>query len=153
MKLLISKDASYPLKNLVTIEKWEETFDMPGGFKKPKRVTCVASNGLKYMQLVKRGDDPRQDAVIQQVFTFMNDILAQSEVTRKLHLNIRTYRVVPLSPRHGIIEWCDNTMTLHGYLVDKHKMENEREERENVFPARHDIEKCENDDRNSSQSP
>lgn len=102
---------------------------MPGGINAPKRVTCLASNGREYMQLVKGQDDPRQDAVMQQVFTVMNDMLSQSKVTKKLRLNVRTYLVVPLSQRSGILEWCENTLPLTDYLVGNPHLKNGAHER------------------------
>ncbi len=49
-----------------------------------------------HRQLVKSGnDDLRQDAVMQQFFSLINDLLAQSVETRKRCLNIVTYKVLP----------------------------------------------------------
>ena len=44
-------------------------------------------------------------AVMQQVFGTMNTFLQQDESTRQRHLRIRTYKVVPLSRRSGLLEW------------------------------------------------
>lgn len=57
----------------------------------PKRITCIGTDGLSRMQLVKGKDDLRQDAVMQQVFTIMNNLLASNKQTSRLH--IRTYKV------------------------------------------------------------
>lgn len=38
-------------------------------------------------------DDLRQDAVMQQVFTLVNELLAGDEETRKRQLKIQTYKV------------------------------------------------------------
>lgn len=72
---------------------------------------------MSYDQLLKGKDDLRQDAVMQQVFTIMNNMLRSNKETRKRKLHIRTYKIIPLSQRSGILEWCANTITLNDYLV------------------------------------
>nr|CAD7572388.1 unnamed protein product [Timema californicum] len=62
-------------------------------------------------------DDLRQDAVMQQVFTIMNMLLRENKETNKRKLLIRTYKIVPLSQRSGVLEWCRNTMPMEDYLV------------------------------------
>lgn len=54
---------------------------------------------------------------MEQVFGLMNNLLEQNEETRKRSLKIRTYKVVPLSQRSGILEWCVNTQPIAMYLV------------------------------------
>lgn len=56
---------------------------------------------------------------MQQVFTTMNTFLQQDEEARRRRLRIRTYKVVPLSKRSGILEWCQNTMPIGSYLVGR----------------------------------
>ena len=58
---------------------------------------------------MKGNDDLRQDAVMEQVFGLLNDLLDEDPETRSRKLNVRTYKVVPLSQRSGILEWCQNT--------------------------------------------
>lgn len=103
----------------VGISKWKSKFMPTSGITLPKRIECIGSNGVQYSQLLKGTDDLRQDAVMQQVFNIMNDMLNQSKVTKKDRLHVRTYVVVPLSQRSGILEWCDKTMPLTDYLVGK----------------------------------
>lgn len=59
----------------------------------------------------------RQDAVMQQVFSIVNNMLKKSRTTKKKRLYVRTYIVMPLSQRSGILEWCSDTIPLTGYLV------------------------------------
>lgn len=68
---------------------------------------------------MKGHDDIRQDAVMQQVFTIMNNLLAANKQTK--NLLIRTYKIVPLSMRSGILEWVDNSMPIGDYLIGKEK--------------------------------
>lgn len=104
-------------KTIVTIVKWSSNFSYVGGINKPKKIECIGSNGKRYPQLLKGTDDLRQDAVMQQVFNIMNDMLVQSKITRKDRLHVQTYVIVPLSQRSGITEWCETTMPLTEYLV------------------------------------
>lgn len=70
--------------------------------------------------LAKGKDDLRQDAVMEQVFNFMNILLKSKQSSRKRNLSIRTYKIVPLTQMSGILEFCDNTTTLGNYLVAAH---------------------------------
>lgn len=121
----ISGDYSH---SIVGISKWKSGFCLTAGINKPKRIECVGLNGKTYSQLLKGTDDLRQDSVMQQVFGIMNNLLDQSKTTKKDRLHIRTYVVVPLSQRSGILEWCVNTMPLTDYLVGstQHKGAHER---------------------------
>merc|ERR1712176_891589 len=55
---------------------FEPTFDLtPTGLHRPKIVKCIGSKGSRFKQLVKGEDDLRQDAIMQQVFDTVNDLL------------------------------------------------------------------------------
>jgi ataxia telangiectasia mutated family protein len=59
----------------------------------------------------------RQDAIMMQIFSVVNNFLNLNDEMRKKHARIRTYRVVPFSRRSGILEWCTNTMPVGLYLI------------------------------------
>ncbi|KAJ8604462.1 hypothetical protein CTAYLR_000935 [Chrysophaeum taylorii] len=84
------------------------------GIHAPKILRCVGSDGRKYRQLVKGCDDVRQDAVMEQVFDALNDIVVAHFSKRRL---VRTYNVVPLSPRAGVVEWVEFTKSFSDVLV------------------------------------
>lgn len=90
---------------------------MVGGVNKPKKVSCLCSDGNEYPQLIKGKDDLRQDAIMQQVFTMLNDMLQIHKDAKNRRLNIKTYKVVPLTQRSGVLEWCSNSIPLSDYLV------------------------------------
>ena len=54
---------------------------------------------------------------MQQIFVLVNHLLNHDPVTRKRKLGIRTYKVIPLSQRSGVVEWCEGTCPLGEYLV------------------------------------
>jgi ataxia telangiectasia mutated family protein len=99
------------------IEKFERTYELVGGMNKPKRIKCLGSNGKWYQELLKGGDDLKQDAVMQQLFSFANRLLAQESNSRSRHLQVRSYCVIPLTPASGILEWVENSVALGNYLV------------------------------------
>lgn len=98
VKLPISISGDYSQK-IISIIRWKSKFSAVGGINAPKRIECIGSNGRQYPQLLKGKDDLRQDAVMQQVFNIMNNMLTQSKVTKKDRLHVRTYIIVPLSQR------------------------------------------------------
>lgn len=115
IKLPVSISGDY--SNITYISKWKNTIGSVGGINAPKRLECLCSDGNYRPQLLKGKDDLRQDAVMQQVFTILNELLAGSKKTKRDRLHVRTYIVVPLSQRSGILEWCENTIPLAEYLT------------------------------------
>lgn len=115
LQVPLEKDCKY--NRVIGIHSFEENYYLVGGINLPKRINCVGTDGVVRALLVKGKDDLRQDAVMQQVFTIMNSLLSQNAEARKRKLVIRTYKVVPLSQRSGVIEWCQNSHPLSLYLT------------------------------------
>lgn len=103
--------------DVVGIRIYKDTCEFVGGVTAPKKIICVGTDGVQRRQLVKGKDDLRQDAVMQQVFTVMNTLLRTCKETKRRNLRIRTYKVVPLTQRSGVLEWCDNTVPITATLV------------------------------------
>ncbi|ORX70438.1 hypothetical protein DL89DRAFT_222448 [Linderina pennispora] len=82
-----------------------EGYSLAGGINLPKILRLLGSDGQRYKQLVKGKDDMRQDAVIEQLFQVINSFMAPAD-----RLHIRTYMVVPLTKRCGVLQWVDSTM-------------------------------------------
>uniref|UniRef100_UPI00398E438B serine-protein kinase ATM n=1 Tax=Pristiophorus japonicus TaxID=55135 RepID=UPI00398E438B len=114
----IKVDRSGKYENMVTVKSFRSQFRLAGGVNLPKIIDCVGSDGKERRQLVKGRDDLRQDAVMQQVFQMCNTLLQKNTDTRKRKLTIRTYKVIPLSQRSGILEWCTGTVPIGEYLVN-----------------------------------
>ncbi|KAJ3022531.1 hypothetical protein HKX48_005948 [Thoreauomyces humboldtii] len=106
--------------SLPLIAGFKGTFWVPGGVNLPRVVECAGSDGKIYTQLVKGNDDLRQDAVLSKIFSIMNVLLRQNLETRKRELAIRTYKVIPLAPRAGLVEWVRNTLPIGEYLTKAH---------------------------------
>ena len=106
--------------NIVRIEGFQQTFSITdNGISRPKIISCQGTDGKAYVQLVKGGDDMRQDAVMQQVFANVNYTLSQDEETQKRNLAIRTYKIIPTTPQTGILEWVQNTQAFGTLLCDR----------------------------------
>ena len=93
---------------------------MVGGINAPKKIGCVGTDGQSRPQLLKGRDDLRQDAVLMAVFGLMDLLLKQS--LPQSQLGIRTFKVVPLSQRSGILEWCVNTEPFSEFLIGPDKV-------------------------------
>ncbi|XP_019467813.1 serine-protein kinase ATM-like [Meleagris gallopavo] len=117
----IKVDPTGRYENLVTVRSFKPEFHLAGGLNLPKIINCVGSDGKERRQLVKGRDDLRQDAVMQQVFQMCNTLLQQNTETRKRKLTIRRYKVVPLSQRSGVLEWCTGTTPIGEFLVNADK--------------------------------
>ncbi|KZC09469.1 Serine-protein kinase ATM [Dufourea novaeangliae] len=115
--LMINVKPSKNYDDIIGISKYMETYETVGGLNTPKKIVCIGTDGISRYQLVKGKDDLRQDAVMQQVFNVMNILLKAYKETRRRKLMIRTYKVVPLTQRSGILEWCDNTVPIVVILI------------------------------------
>lgn len=58
---------------------------------------------------------------MEQVFEQVSDLLKDHRSTRQRNLGIRTYKVVPLTPNAGVIEFVKDTMPLNDYLIPAHR--------------------------------
>jgi phosphatidylinositol kinase/protein kinase (PI-3 family) len=82
----------------------------------PKLIICKGNDGKSYRQLVKSNDDLRQDAVLSKIFSICNILLENDSDTRNVKATIRTYKVIPLSPQTGLLEWIENTIPIGDFL-------------------------------------
>lgn len=58
---------------------------------------------------------------MEQVFEQASTLLRNHTSTRQRNLYIRTYKVLPLSAVSGIMEFVQNTIALHDYLMPAHE--------------------------------
>ncbi|KAJ4290197.1 Serine/threonine-protein kinase tel1 [Kalmusia sp. IMI 367209] len=108
--------------DLPRIIKFKSRMSIANGLSAPKIITAMGSDGQSYKQLFKSGnDDLRQDAIMEQVFDQVSRLLKNHTATRLRNLGIRTYKVLPLSTRSGLMEFVQNTIPLHGWLMPAHE--------------------------------
>ncbi|KKY23516.1 putative ataxia telangiectasia mutated [Diplodia seriata] len=120
MHIPVQSSADY--RDVPKIHRFKSTMGIANGLSQPKIVTAIADDGQPFKQLYKSGnDDLRQDAIMEQVFEHVSQLLRNHMATRLRNLNIRTYKVVPLTHRSGVIEFVQNTMPLMNYLDGAHQ--------------------------------
>lgn len=107
--------------DFIYVCSFDTKINMVGGINLPKVVKCLASDGRYYKQVVKSRDDLRQDAVMVQMFSIIDTFLKKAKECRNRQLGIRAYKVVPLQPLCGLLEWVDEAVPIGDYLSDAHK--------------------------------
>lgn len=116
----IGPRADMNYSGVVRVLSFEPMFSITdSGIHRPKIIYCYGSDGRQFKQLVKGQDDTRQDLVIEQVFETVNHFLKDDQEASKRKLRLRTYKVVPLSPIAGVLEWVNDTIPWGSYLVNK----------------------------------
>jgi serine-protein kinase ATM len=120
MQLELAADKDY--SNVPIITMLDPEMSIASGVSAPKIITAIGSNGQRYKQLVKGGnDDLRQDAIMEQVFAAVSSLLKLHRTTQQRNLGIRTYKVLPLTASSGLIEFVPNTVPLHEFLMPAHE--------------------------------
>ncbi|XP_013375655.1 PREDICTED: DNA-dependent protein kinase catalytic subunit isoform X2 [Chinchilla lanigera] len=100
------------------ISGFDERVKVMASIRRPKRIVIRGHDEREYPVLVKGGEDLRQDQRIEQLFEVMNVILSRDAACSQRHMQLRTYRVVPMTSRLGLIEWIENTSTLKDFLLN-----------------------------------
>jgi ataxia telangiectasia mutated family protein len=57
---------------------------------------------------------------MQQIFQEMDGVMQRNRETRRRKMRIRTYRVIPLKPQTGVIEWVLDAIPVLEYLDQRH---------------------------------
>lgn len=106
------------LRSIVRLEKVNESILQLASIRKPKRLVMLGSDGVEYPWLVKAGEDIRLDQRVQQLFSVMNSALSKSSSYCERHyIRLRTFKVVPMSTKLGILEWMSGTRTLRDCMI------------------------------------
>ncbi|XP_066926586.1 DNA-dependent protein kinase catalytic subunit-like [Clytia hemisphaerica] len=107
----------------VKIAGFDEKILIMSSIRKPKRLTIRGNDQREYKFLVKGGEDLRQDQRIEQVFELMNTVFGNDAGCRNHRMLLKTYKVIPVTQRVGLIEWVDNTQPyktlLMGAMTDR----------------------------------
>ncbi|KZM20995.1 ATP binding [Ascochyta rabiei] len=108
--------------DLPRIQRFKSNMSIANGLSAPKIITAIGTDGKPYKQLFKSGnDDLRQDAIMEQVFDQVSRLLKNHTSTRIRNIGIRTYKVLPLSTRSGLMEFVPNTVPLHTWVMPAHE--------------------------------
>ncbi|KAF7562703.1 hypothetical protein G7046_g1450 [Stylonectria norvegica] len=118
----IELSATKDYSRVPTISRLDPTMSIASGVSAPKIITALGSDGVRSKQLVKGGhDDLRQDSIMEQVFSAVSSLLKLHRATQQRSLDIRTYKVLPLTASSGLIEFVPNTIPLHEFLMPAHE--------------------------------
>ncbi|KAM3927958.1 DNA-dependent protein kinase catalytic subunit [Leptodactylus fuscus] len=101
----------------VKICGFDERVKVMASIRKPKRIVIRGDDERDYPFLVKGGEDLRQDQRIEQLFDIMNIILSQDAACKQRYMQLKTYQVIPMTTRLGMIEWLENTCTLKDFIL------------------------------------
>ncbi|CAH2285137.1 DNA-dependent kinase catalytic subunit [Pelobates cultripes] len=118
----------------VKISGFDERVKVMSSIRKPKRIIIRGNDEREYPFLVKGGEDLRQDQRIEQLFSIMNIILSRDAACSQRHMQLKTYQVIPMTTRLGLIEWLENTCTLKDFTC--HAM-SEDEKKNCLRPLEH----------------
>ncbi|OAD01888.1 hypothetical protein MUCCIDRAFT_111232 [Mucor lusitanicus CBS 277.49] len=97
---------------LPTIKSFDSKVAIMKSLQKPKRIKVTGSDGEVYSFLLKKEDDLRNDARTMEFFYMINHFLRKNPQSRDSDLYIRTFAIVPLGKKWGLIEWIDNLASL-----------------------------------------
>ncbi|CAG5895668.1 unnamed protein product [Menidia menidia] len=112
-------DPSKPLPEYhAKITGFDERVKVMSSIRRPKRLVIRGDDERDHPFLVKGGEDLRQDQRIEQLFSVMNILLSHDTACTRRGLQLRTYQVIPITTRIGLIEWMENTCTLKEFLYN-----------------------------------
>lgn len=133
------------IRSLPTLESINPIITVASsGLSLPKICKFRLTNGEETKVLFKSGvDDLRQDAVMEQVFDKVNQILNKNKRSERRNLRIRTYKIIPLGPNSGVLEFVANSMA----LIDIIKPYHDELDKVDHSKAREIMRSCQNDSR------
>lgn len=103
---------------IVRIASFHGTIGVINSKQRPRKLILMGDDGRRYKYLLKGHEDLRQDQRVMQLFGLVNTILAADGETRKRHLTIERFAVVPLSQNTGLIGWVPHCDTIHSLIRD-----------------------------------
>ncbi|EME41618.1 hypothetical protein DOTSEDRAFT_73886 [Dothistroma septosporum NZE10] len=100
-------------KPVISIQSFDPVATVISSKQRPRKLTMVGSDGVKYDFIIKGHEDIRQDERVMQLFGLVNTLLSTDPECLKRHLNIQRYAAIPLSTQAGLLGWVPNSDTLH----------------------------------------
>ncbi|XP_071387705.1 DNA-dependent protein kinase catalytic subunit [Centroberyx affinis] len=108
------------------ITGFDERVKVMTSIRRPKRLIIRGDDERDHPFLAKGGEDLRQDQRIEQLFGVMNILLSHDTACTHRGLQLRTYQVIPITTRIGLIEWMENTCTLKDLLSSSRTEEEQK---------------------------
>ena len=107
-------------RDMPTIARYRSSYAVLGGLHRPKKMSVYDTNARVYKELFKGEDELRQDAVMEQVFGMSNKLLERDRKTKMRGLRFRTYVVIPLAQKTGIMEFVGDSQAIGDWLKPAH---------------------------------
>ena len=111
------------LEHHIKIVGFDEKLLVLHSLRLPKRLTIRGHDENDYRFLVKAGEDIRQDQRLEALFSIMNDLYDNDpncNQSNSAQIAVRTYKVIPMSSKVGIIEWLDHTRPLKDLIEESY---------------------------------
>lgn len=108
-------------ENPVIIAEIKPEITVINSYQHPKKITFIGNDGKEYIFLCKPNDDLRKDARVMEFSLKVNRLLKKDPKANKHNLRIRTYAVIPLDEKCGMIEWVPNMEGLRPILQKIYK--------------------------------
>ncbi|CAF2135130.1 unnamed protein product [Rotaria magnacalcarata] len=111
------------IEHHIKIVGFDEKLLVLDSLRLPKRITIRGHDENNYRFLVKAGEDIRQDQRIEALFSIMNDLYDNDpnyNQSNSAHIAVRTYKVIPMSSKFGMIEWLDNIRPLKDLIEESY---------------------------------
>ncbi|XP_036359180.1 DNA-dependent protein kinase catalytic subunit isoform X2 [Octopus sinensis] len=83
---------------------------------KPRKIIIRGNNQKEYPFIVKCGEDLRQDQRIGQLSEVINEIFFKNSICQTKRLQLKTYQIIPMTTRVGLLECLENVLTLQDTL-------------------------------------
>lgn len=113
-ELLTDLRESIPIPGVEGIEKVKSiqaSVDIIAAKTRPKKICLISDCGSEYTYLIKGGeDDLHLDQRIQQFIKLSNDVISSAI---KSPYNIKSYYILPLGVKLGLIQWIQNCPSLY----------------------------------------
>ncbi len=103
----------------VRVSSFDPSLLVMGSLRKPKRLKIHGSDEREHPFLVKGGEDLRLDQRVQQLFAVMNEMFALDAACCQRKLRLRTYQVIPMTNKVGILQWMENTMPVKNLIEEQ----------------------------------
>ncbi|EAY17625.1 PIKK family atypical protein kinase [Trichomonas vaginalis G3] len=106
-------------KPLVTLSSIAPELTVMKSKQRPRRMIMFGDDGKKYTFLLKAHEDTRLDERVMQLFGFINTLVEHSDIPMKNHLDITTYKVIPLTTSVGLIGWVQGCSTVYDQIKQR----------------------------------
>ncbi|KAI6217341.1 Non-specific serine/threonine protein kinase [Aphelenchoides besseyi] len=116
----INEPENYSTSDMILFDGVFDEVVQANGLSAPKVLRVRANNGEVY-RIIFKNECLRQDSILTSLFSISNYLLEKTTFRNEKLRPLRTYRVIPIDKKLGMIEWCADTMSLNDWLVGENK--------------------------------